>query len=378
MQNTRHSAENPDLEGENRLLRQRLQQLTSEAAHNEDVLKRFHSRELSLLAAEDLPQLLQVLTLGMQESFRVPCVSLVLQDTDHELRHLLLNTGISPLQYDNIFFVDHLHAFNSIYSSLRQPWLGPFLGAEHQALFAGCNHIRSVALVPLVRRDRLIGSLNLGSRDPTRFTRHHASDFLNHLATIGAVCLENTANREHLVVSGLTDALTGLHNRRYLERRLREEISRARRYDHPLSCLFIDADHFKRVNDLHGHGVGDQVLREISLRVKECLRASDVATRFGGEEFALLLPQTDAAEACNLAERIRLRVAEHPVPAGSREVLNVTVSIGVSELERTPSEEPGEQLISRADAALYQAKRLGRNRVELAPSNPPGINSFAG
>ena len=377
MQSTRYSAENLAPEAENRLLRQSLQQLKSEAAHNEDVLRRFHNRELSLLAAEDLPQLLQVLTRGMQDSFRVPCVSLVLQDIDHELRHLLLNTGISPGQFEGIYFVDQLHAFSAIYEGLRQPWLGPFLGTEHQALFSGCRHIRSVALVPLIRRDCLIGSLNLGSREPNRFTRHHASDFLNHLATIGAVCLENTANREHLVVSGLTDALTGLHNRRYLERRLGEEISRARRYDNPLSCLFIDADHFKRINDLHGHSVGDEVLREISLRVKECLRASDVATRFGGEEFALLLPQTDAAEACSLAERIRLHVAEHPVPAGDREALNVTVSIGVSELEKDSPEEPGAQLISRADSALYRAKRQGRNRVELAVGTASGISSFS-
>ena len=120
-----------------------------------------------------------------------------------------------------------------------------------------------------------------------------------------------------------------------------------------------------------------EVLREISLRVKECLRASDVATRFGGEEFALLLPQTDAAEACNLAERIRLHVAEHRVPAGDREALNVTVSIGVSELEKDSLEDPGAQLISRADSALYRAKRQGRNRVELAVGTAFGISSFS-
>jgi diguanylate cyclase (GGDEF)-like protein len=217
-----------------------------------------------------------------------------------------------------------------------------------------------------------VGCLNLGCRDPKRFTRHHACDFLHHLATIAAVCLESAANREHLVISGLTDALTGLHNRRYLERRLREEVARAERYRHPLSCLFIDADHFKQINDRYGHATGDEVLREISLRVRECLRASDMATRFGGEEFTLLLPQTDAEEAINLAERIRLAICTDPIVTRSGSELQVSVSIGVSQLATATEEEyeaAGEQLLKEADAALYQAKKEGRNRVRLFGSD---------
>lgn len=347
------------------MLRQSLDALTAEARYNQDTFERFNERELALLSAEDLPQLLHILTDGMRASFRLPCVSLVLQDTDHELRHLLLNSGIAPEGLRNVQFVDDLQAYNPIYANLPRPWLGPVHG-EHQAhLFPGCHLLRSLALLPMIRRNALVGSLNLGSGDPTRFTRHHASDFLHRLATIGAVCLENAANREHLVISGLTDALTGLHNRRYLQRRLDEEVARARRYSQHLSCLFIDADHFKRVNDLHGHAAGDRVLREIALRVKECLRASDVATRFGGEEFAVLLPQTDAGEACSLAERIRRRIQEHPMPLDGLPPLGVSVSIGVSELSSQTSGNPGDKLLDNADKALYRAKESGRNRVVL-------------
>jgi diguanylate cyclase (GGDEF)-like protein len=367
MRNLQHTLETPSTETENRMLRNKLAELTAEARHNEETLKRFHDRELALLGAEDLPQLLEILTHGMQKSFRVPCVSLVLLDPDHVLRHLLLNTGVSPEGLHNIFFVDRLDGFNPVYANLARPWLGPMMGDEHSRLFPGCSQLRSLALLPLIRRNVLIGSLNLGSGDPTRFTRHHASDFLQRLATIGAVCVENTANREHLVVSGLTDALTGLHNRRYLERRLEEEIARAVRYGHPLSCLFIDADHFKRVNDLYGHAAGDRALREISLRVKECLRASDVATRFGGEEFALLLPQTDAQEAFSLAERIRKRILAFPIPLENADPLPISVSIGVSELDPDTEDDPGQKLIIDADRALYQAKNSGRNRVTLCP-----------
>ncbi|MCW8889039.1 MAG: GGDEF domain-containing protein, partial [Sedimenticola sp.] len=223
--------------------------------------------------------------------------------------------------------------------------------------------------LPMLRRSNLVGLMGLGSQDPNRFTRQHASDFLNRLATISAICLENTANREHLVVAGLTDALTGLHNRRYLDRRLEEEVTRALRYQHPLSCLFIDADHFKRINDTHGHGAGDSVLREIALRVKECLRASDIATRFGGEEFALLLPQTDAHEACTLAERIRQRIQDKAITIHGGESVAVTVSVGVAPMRFEASTEVAtvsKQLLDESDRALYLAKASGRNRVQLA------------
>ncbi len=352
-----------DMARENDYLRQQLKELAAEARRTEATFRRSHQRELALLTAEDLPQLLQLLTEGMRRSFQLPCVSLVLEDPDHELRHLLHSAGVPPYCYDNVLFCDRLHDISPIYQPQQGHYLGPPVARDHRRLFPLCQRIRSVAILPLRQRGTLIGSLNLGSSDPGRFTAQLATDALEHLAAVAAVCLENTANREHLVISGLTDALTGLHNRRYLERRLGEEVARARRYGHPLSCLFIDADHFKRVNDLYGHGIGDLVLREISLRVKACLRASDVATRFGGEEFALLLPQTDAREAHHLAERIRSQVAARPVDAGDGAEIEVSVSIGVSELGSATSEEPGRQLLDAADQALYQAKKRGRNRV---------------
>jgi diguanylate cyclase (GGDEF)-like protein len=361
-----------DASTENRLLRRHLDSLTDEASYNQEVLRRFHERELSLLRAETLPELLTSLTEGMQQSFGLPALSLLLVDPDHELRHLLLHDSKGPDQFQNIRFLDRVENLPTAVNNLSKPLLGPFQ-SEHSTLFP-TNDIKlgSVALLPLIRRETLVGCLNLGCRDPKRFTRHHACDFLHHLATIAAVCMESAANREHLVISGLTDALTGLHNRRYLERRLQEEVARAQRYNHPLSCLFIDADHFKRINDKHGHATGDEVLREISLRVRECLRASDMATRFGGEEFTLLLPQTDAEEAINLAERIRLKIYADPIGTRSGSELRVSISIGVSQLVTTGEENcdaAGDRLLKEADAALYQAKEEGRNRVRLFGSD---------
>ncbi|MEJ1296772.1 MAG: sensor domain-containing diguanylate cyclase [Candidatus Sedimenticola sp. (ex Thyasira tokunagai)] len=358
------SSSDQNLAAENRLLQQQLKCQSEEASHNEAILKRFHERELTLLASEGLPELLNCLTEEMKHSFGLPATSLVLHDPNHELRHLLLHTGITPEELTEVRFLDCLEDFEPTLSRLKGPWLGPFLGEDHAALFATGTELQSIAILPMIRRGTLTGIFGLGSRDPTRFTRHHASDFLHRLATIGAICLENSVNREHLVISGLTDALTGLHNRRYLERRLQEEVARARRYDQPLSCLFIDADHFKRINDNHGHAAGDTVLRELALRVKESLRASDVATRFGGEEFTLLLPQTSITEALLLAERIRGSIECKPIITNNEKELNITVSVGVSTL-LSHTKGSGNELIDAADKALYRAKELGRNRVEL-------------
>lgn len=365
-----------DLAFINRQLRQQLSSLTREASHNEEVLKRFHDRELTLLATESLPQLLSCLVDGMRASFDLPNIQLVLHDPDHELRHLLLHSGIEPEGLTNIRFVDEITRFSPKHARYRAPWLGPFRNPEHTILFPADDSLKSIAILPMIRRGQLVGFIGLGSHDPNRFTRQHASDFLNRLATISAICLENTANREHLVISGLTDALTGLHNRRYLERRLEEEVTRALRYQHPLSCLFIDADHFKQINDRHGHGAGDSVLRELALRVKECLRLSDIATRYGGEEFTLLLPQTDATEAAKLAERIRSRIQAKPIAIHGGGSVEVTVSIGVSALspgsDREDPQQNAKQLIEAADQALYKAKESGRNRIQLA--NPVSIS----
>ncbi|MCG8428310.1 MAG: sensor domain-containing diguanylate cyclase [Chromatiales bacterium] len=362
-----------DPQEEIHLLRQRLLALSEEAHKNEAVLKRFHERELSLLTCDSLPLLLNYMTEGMKKSFDLPYITLILLDESHELRHLLLHTNTHPEDLPEIRFLDSCHEFDPAVRYLSKPRLGIYVQQNHETLLSTkATDIGSVALLPMLRNGQLVGCLNMGSRDPYRFTRHHASDFLNRLATIGAICLENVANREHLVISGLTDALTGLHNRRYLERRLSEEISRAQRYQHPLSCLFIDADHFKQVNDNHGHHAGDMVLRELALRISECLRASDIAIRYGGEEFTLVLPQTSLQEASQLAERIRKSVSRQAIPLRNDQELAITVSIGVSTLTLHPeesAEESGERLLNSADKALYDAKNSGRNRVVVATSS---------
>jgi diguanylate cyclase (GGDEF)-like protein len=160
--------------------------------------------------------------------------------------------------------------------------------------------------------------------------------------------------------TSVTDALTRIYNRRYLQDSMRSEFSRANRHSSPLSYLIFDLDHFKKVNDTYGHPAGDEVLREVARRVKPLLRTEDVFGRYGGEEFSIIMPDTDLKGAFSVAERIRKCIESEPVQFGDI-VIPVTTSLGVSTLEN--GIKSSEQLITIADESLYDSKHKGRNCV---------------
>jgi len=160
----------------------------------------------------------------------------------------------------------------------------------------------------------------------------------------------------------VTDALTGLHNRRYLDSHLRTLVERAAARRRPLSLMITDLDRFKSINDAWGHDGGDEVLKEFARRLRKNVRGIDLACRYGGEEFVVVMPDTDGAIAEKVAERVRAEIAGAPFVVGKNgETIEVTVSVGVSELKRI--NDTMEELMKRADIALYEAKTGGRNRV---------------
>jgi two-component system, cell cycle response regulator len=358
-----------DLESEIRELRGRIATLVEEAAANERLLKRSQERELELLKTESLAQLFAAICQGLEASYGLESVTLVLADPQHEIRHLLIADHMSVEDFPQVLFDDSLVGLAPQFNSFHKPWLGPYMGCDHQLLFPGVPALKSVALIPLRRQDRLQGSLNFGSADEKRFSRHLATDFLAHLGVIASFAIENTINRARLVRSGLTDFLTGWHNRRYLNARLKEELARAQRQETGLTCLLIDLDRFKQINDQHGHLVGDMALREAAQRVDAQIRGSDAAARFGGDEFVVLAPGITSEQAAALAERIRVAVCDTPLEVPSGAKLNLTVSVGVAGIspsrDETDLKGAAELLLAAADAALYRAKQLGRNRVEL-------------
>ncbi|HXI01974.1 MAG TPA: diguanylate cyclase [Candidatus Saccharimonadales bacterium] len=164
--------------------------------------------------------------------------------------------------------------------------------------------------------------------------------------------------------ASLTDSLTGLHNRRFLHHRLDEELSRSERHGVPLSAVMLDLDHFKKINDSHGHAVGDNALRDVAAILRKHIRKSDIAVRYGGEEFVLVLFSTDAEAARMVAERVRADVEQLAVRHAGGEV-HLTVSVGIASFPENGIKTV-DDLMRRADEALYKAKGAGRNMVCLA------------
>ena len=196
---------------------------------------------------------------------------------------------------------------------------------------------------------RPVDKNELTARVRTQLRKKRYSDRLRH-------------NVQLSLEMAITDQLTGLHNRRYMARHLDTLIANARKAERPLAFVILDIDHFKTVNDTYGHDIGDEVLKEFAARIAANTRGIDLACRYGGEEFVVVMPDTDVSAACAISERLRQTVEANPVKISRAPgLLNVTISIGIAKMEG--AEDTAETLLHRADQALYRAKRSGRNRV---------------
>lgn len=217
----------------------------------------------------------------------------------------------------------------------------------HKYLFPMKNTHGSSALFPLMQQNCTFGPLRNDNKEVTAvyISVHDVTDFVVY---------------EHkLIQMAKIDSLTGIYNRRYLDGRLTEELERSRRHGNPLSILMLDIDHFKEINDTHGHLCGDYTLRKISELLQQTVRTSDILGRYGGEEFCCVLPETPFEQAVVLAERCCKQIAANQLSCTDHQV-RVTVSIGVTSQYRDDSLD---SIIKRADDALYEAKKAGRNRV---------------
>ena len=341
--------------------------MENQLRENERIWSGFQRIEIRLLGAQSLRELVAVLVGQFPATFPdVDCVSLACVDTDYELTRLLVQ---GEEQQPVGFMALHAGQVDGLLSAGRRPYLGA-CPAELKALLFPSHIVPlgSVAIAPLMLHGRMIGVLNQGSADARHFTPASATDLLEHLAAVTAMCIDNAVNRERLRRDGLTDALTGVANRRFFERRLREEVSTWERHRNTLACLLVDLDHFKQVNDRHGHLTGDRALTQVAGALSEGLRASDVLARYGGEEFVLLLPGTVSEQAMEVAQRLRANVAGLRLSGADNVSMQLTVSIGLAWLApgTSASADPADWLVRQADAALYLAKTSGRNQVAVA------------
>lgn len=361
-----HDAELIDsrLAAENDDLRERMAYLLDQAERNHAIMCRHQAFDLEIVGAGSFPELVGTILDKLPLIANLDAVTLTLLDSGADIFTVMERLGVEFETLPNLSFCENV---DELGLTGMRPRLELYADT-HRAMFPHATiTLASVALVPLVRNKRLIGSLNLGSTDPERFTPALGTDFIEHMASIIAICLENVISNEMLKYIGLTDSLTGVYNRRYIDRRLIEEIARARRQGYRISCMYIDIDHFKNVNDSIGHQAGDEVLRDVAGRIKAELRLSDALARFGGEEFVVLLINADLESASMVAQRIRASVANRPFELSGGHVIDVSVSIGVATLEDFERDHAiegvAQHLVAQADAALYRAKEGGRNQV---------------
>ena len=236
---------------------------------------------------------------------------------------------------------------------------------------------KSFISFPITLGSRKIGLVNVANkRTGTAFDEIDLS-LLEIVGPQVAVAMERSEWQQRATqfqLMSITDPLTGLLNRRYLEERLTEELSRSKRYNYSMSCLMIDIDDFKHYNDRNGHQAGDVALKITAHSLKAALRSADIACRYGGEEFCILLPQTTVTEAGVIAERMRQKVADTVYPYGAAQPSGrVSISIGISTFAKHI--DTAESVIAAADRALYTAKSVGKNRIEFYVDNLTGTST---
>lgn len=374
-------------------LRQTVTNLLVRIEENQQIQARFHDFEFQLLGCRELSELLDRLFHGAKEHFDLAAVSLVLYDPEYSLSGLVEHLKLND--FNNCFQLRHSDEFfQQLYDGVPSVRLGELDVLKSARLFPNVEKIGSAALLPLMRQQRQIGSLHFASHSSTRYSPDKAVSFMWHLALMVAVCLENCVALEQLKRQGQEDILTQVRNRRSFEEELVKELERAQRQSTELSCMFVDIDYFKNINDNYGHQTGDLCLRHVAMLINEELRKTDLLARYGGEEFVVLLPNCESDQAEIIAERVRETVAKHPLITADKTEIPLSVSIGLTTW--TPKSESsttgntsegigatadsltavGRELLGAADSAMYSAKKSGRNQIRVKAFNDAVLSDF--
>jgi diguanylate cyclase (GGDEF)-like protein len=338
----------------------RLYQLERRRAQQLEVINAIARQTTAVLDLKEL--LLKVCSL-IQKAFQVSHVSVLLREEDDlvlrahdghltprilEGGRLPANTGLwgKALAAGKTVIEDDVH-----------------MVPEYVGLFAETG---SRMCIPLVSFGQTLGALVLDNAEPQTFRAGDVQS-LESVADICATAIQNAYYVDRVRQLAYIDGLTGIFNRRFFEIRISEEIERSRRFEGGMAVIMLDIDHFKRLNDEFGHLLGDEVLRQVSSIFNQQLRKIDVVCRYGGEEFAILLPQTNLEHSLSVAEKLRRLVETWQFPGVPRPV---TISAGTASYPDHGTTR--DDLVKAADAGLYAAKQAGRNRVSLAPAAGKG------
>ena len=322
---------------------------------NEQIDKKFHEIETRILSILNFKDFFEVLFTEIQKQFGVPRVWISLIENS-EVSDLVQSIEASDILRPRIRVVNR-DLFVDLVGNRRQPLLinqnmEPYFQLLPQNRI---DQIKSMAVAPISLDGEMIGSFNQADFSKERFQPGIDTSRLEQLAIKVSVCLSNVTAHEKLQRMAYQDALTGLLNRRVMASILKREYYRAKRYQKPLSLVFIDVNDFKKVNDTFGHDAGDELLKYLAALLLEMSRGSDVAARFAGDEFVHILPETASKSAKEMLKRLQNYLFDHPLVWGKNKI-PFSISFGIASTEDQRIRRP-DMLLKFADEALYQMKK---------------------
>ncbi len=323
-------------------------------SENDRIAHRFFELQASVLSIHNFKDFFDRLLKGIEERFKVPYVWVSLITSSRATR--LVKTFIASEDFlMHLNFIDR-EAFMEITGGSHKPRLANTGLEVYKNLLPFGQEIpfRSFAMVPITFDGKPAGSLNFADTSPERYQPGIDTGFLEQLGMIVSICLSNVAAHEELNTLAFKDPLTGLLNRRAMENALKREFARAKRYLLPMSLVFMDLDHFKKINDTYGHDYGDDLLRFVASSLTEMARESDIIARFAGDEFVLILPGTPDAEAGKFVNRIKDFFKTNCLNFKGKQIL-AHFTHGISSVGEDGVSDPS-SLIKKADEKLYKAK----------------------
>ena len=330
--------------------------------YNEEVARKFFEIEKRILTILDYTDLFEVLLNEIQDQFKVPYAWISLIDNS-DLSSFLQTLESSESLRKRLNIIDR-----KLYEELVGSRISPLLINENLTPYRSLLprdtnfSFNSLAIAPISLDGEVIGSLNQADTSREHFQPGIDTSLLEQLAVKVSLCLSNVTAHEKLRFLAYHDPLTGLLNRRVMESVLAREYSRARRYGKNLSVVFLDLDHFKHVNDVHGHDCGDHLLQHVAGILMERCRETDIVARYAGDEFVIILPEASLEMAEQLMERIRAHFKGHPLEMDAA-CISVSVSVGIASINDDGVDGP-KTLLKKADERLYAQKKLPRSNEQ--------------